>query len=91
MATCTSHIASIVTASVFCTCAVLIAGCGGGGSAAPAVDRTASTMASAPAISIKANQKIAGFLNDIDMYVPSNAEMAVIFLHGGGGHKENFA
>lgn len=91
MASYTSHIASMVGASVLSAWALMISGCGGGGSAAAGADHLASTTVTVPAISIKANQRINGFRNEIDMYVPSNAEVAVIFLHGGGGHKENFA
>lgn len=91
MATYTSHIASMLGASIFSACAVFIAGCGGGGSDGGGAERIASTTVTVPSVSIKANQKIDGFLNGIDMYVPSNAEVAVIFLHGGGGHKESFA
>ncbi len=36
-------------------------------------------------------QTINGFPHQIDYYAPSNAQIAVIFLHGGGGHKEALA
>lgn len=41
--------------------------------------------------SVRPNQTIAGFPHAIDMYIPSNAKIAVLFLHGGGGRKEPFA
>lgn len=42
-------------------------------------------------VTVRPNQTIAGFIHPIDMYVPSNAKIAVLFLHGGGGRKEPFA
>ncbi|MEK7413337.1 MAG: PHB depolymerase family esterase, partial [Planctomycetota bacterium] len=42
-------------------------------------------------VSVRSNQVIAGFAHAIDLYVPSNAQSAVVFLHGGGGNKERFA
>jgi predicted esterase len=57
----------------------------------PSVDMTTDGPASAAAVTVRPNQTIAGYPHQIDMYVPSNATMAVIFLHGGGGHKEPFA
>lgn len=47
--------------------------------------------ASAVSVTVRPNQNIAGFPHAIDMYVPSNATIAVLFMHGGGGHKEPFA
>lgn len=42
-------------------------------------------------VSVRSDQTIAGFPHEIDYYVPSNAESALILLHGGGGRKESFA
>lgn len=88
------HKASTVKAWIFSAFAVFVAGCGGDGGGdvgrvSPNV--TAAATVAAPTVVVKANQRISGFLSPIDMYVPSNAEVAVIFLHGGGGHKESFA
>lgn len=94
MATYTGHKASMVKAWICGAFAVLIAGCGGGGGAGDSGaggNVTAAEKIAAPVVAIKANQRIGGFVHAIDMYVPSNAEVAVVFLHGGGGHKENFA
>lgn len=44
--------------------------------------------AGSAAVTVRANQTITGFPHQIDMFVPSNAKLAVLFLHGGGGHKE---
>jgi len=46
--------------------------------------------ADTPSVSIRANQTLPGYPHAIDMYIPSNAQAAVIFLHGGGGKKEGF-
>lgn len=49
-------------------------------------------VAPAPAtVSVKSNQTISGFPHAIDFYISSNAQYAMIFLHGGGGKKEGFA
>ena len=47
--------------------------------------------ASAVSVTVRPNQNLAGFPHAIDMYVPINATIAVLFMHGGGGHKEPFA
>lgn len=86
----TSQTASIARAWIFSAFAVFIGGCGGGSGGSGDGGTTALTEAS-PTVAVKVNQKIGGFPYAIDMYVPSNAEVAVIFLHGGGGRKENFA
>lgn len=44
-----------------------------------------------PSVSVRSNQAISGYPHAIDMYIPSNAQAAVIFLHGGGGKKEGLA
>ena len=87
----TAHTASIARAWIFSAFAVFIGGCGAGGSGGAGGADTTASMKAAPTVAVKANQKIGGFPNAIDMYVPSNAQVAVIFLHGGGGRKENFA
>lgn len=46
---------------------------------------------SAASITVLSNQAISGYPHAIDYYMASNAETAIVFLHGGGGKKENFA
>jgi poly(3-hydroxybutyrate) depolymerase len=50
---------------------------GGGDGAAPA-----------PTLVVLTNLKLAGFPHPIDVYAPTNAKRAFVFLHGGGGSKE---
>lgn len=51
-----------------------------------------SSSPAAPAtVSVKNNQTISGYSHTIDYYIPSNAQYAIIFLHGGGGKKEGVA
>ena len=57
---------------------------------ADAGDTSDAASGPPPTITVKSNQLLPGYPHAIDMYVPSNAESAVIFLHGGGGKKENF-
>lgn len=74
----------ILLSFIFIT--VLAACSGSGGSSTGSAVSTPSVT-----VSSKANQTITGFPHAIDYYIPSNAEYAVIFLHGGGGQKESFA
>jgi poly(3-hydroxybutyrate) depolymerase len=88
----TEQTASIARAWIFSAFAVFIGGCGGGsGGVGGSATMALAKAVPAPTVAVKTNQNISGFPNAIDMYVPSNAEVAVIFLHGGGGRKENFA
>lgn len=57
---------------------------------APSPDLSQSD-AGAATVTVRSNQTLSGFLHTIDMYIPSNARVAVVFLHGGGGRKEPFA
>ncbi|WP_413560266.1 alpha/beta hydrolase family esterase [Bdellovibrio sp. HCB209] len=41
--------------------------------------------------SVKSNQSLNISGREVDLYVPSNATSAIVFLHGGGGNKEGFA
>lgn len=59
----------------------------GGGSNTP----TGNGGSASPTVSTKSNQTIASHPHGIDMYYSSNADMAIIFLHGGGGAKESTA
>jgi poly(3-hydroxybutyrate) depolymerase len=54
-------------------------------------DTNSPTPTPSPTISVRSNQTISGHSHTFDMYIPSNAQSAVIFLHGGGGRKEGVA
>lgn len=51
----------------------------------------APTPTPTPTVSVRSDQTIAGHPHRFDMYIPSNAESAIVFLHGGGGRKETIA
>ena len=45
-------------------------------------------MAPTPTVVVRKDIKLAGFPHLIDIYAPTNAKRAFVFLHGGGGSKE---
>lgn len=71
---------------IFCFLSGLLVACTKGSSTPGEGPVSADT----PTVSVRANQTLPGYPHTIDMYIPSNAQAAVIFLHGGGGKKEGF-
>lgn len=63
------------------------AGTGDGGTSGDASDGGSTT----PTLHVLSGISLPGYPHPIDVYAPSNAERAVVFLHGGGGTKEGGA
>lgn len=65
---------------------MVLLSCGGGKS-------TSQNFKSSPGPqgTLESNVTLPGYPNQIDFYVPSVADRAVIFLHGGGGHNYGLA
>lgn len=49
---------------------------------------TGTTPPPVSPVSVRVNQTIPNHSHTIDYYIPNNATVAVVFLHGGGGRKE---
>jgi len=64
---------------------IFIVSCGGGG------ESSVTTNPPTPAVKVESDLKLAGFPHQIDIYNTSAANKAVVFLHGGGGLKYEFA
>jgi len=81
--------AYIILIPLFIMLSALFCGCGsGGGSGGGSITTTAPDQ---PTVVVASNLTLDTAPNSFDIYRASNADKAVIFLHGGGGTKHNFA
>lgn len=56
-----------------------------------AEDASAPSDSGAAEVAIRTDVKLAGFVHPLDLYVPPGATRVVVYLHGGGGSKEQGA